>query len=464
MYDFNDTITAMSSASAGGKAAVKTIIRISGTDTFKAIEEIFITKQGVKRGGITRGSIRIDENFEVDALLYTFTGPRSYTGEDLAELHVFAAEAVVELILGKLNEKIRLAGPGEFTLRAYLNGKVDLSQAEAVAEIVASSNKFQLAAAEKLLAGKLSKSIEAVRRELLDILSLLEAGMDFSGEDIEFITREKAAETVEGIRYKLEGFLKSSIRYEEMIDEPSVGLAGAANAGKSSLGNALLGQDRSIVSKHKATTRDVLTGELEVENFTCTLFDCAGLSFDKDKSGVLDGLAQAAAVEALNSAEAVVFCVDITKDDFSEDTAIRELIRPKEVILAGTKSDLLKKEQLREKRAELNQLFGTEIVLTSAVSGAGLNKLREIIDKTIISLKNSAAETDERLAITQRHRRAVEEAVSNLTEAENEIKADNDETAAMLIRASYQELSGVEREDINEEVLERIFSNFCIGK
>jgi len=464
MYDFNDTITAISSASAGGKAAVKTIIRISGADTFSAIEEVFIAKEFVKRRGITRGNIRVDEGFEVGAVLYTFAGPRSYTGQDLAELHVFAAEAVVERILGKLNEEIRLAGPGEFTLRAYLNGKVDLSQAEAVAEIVASSNKVQLAAAEKLLAGKLSKSIEAIRGELLDILSLLEAGMDFSGEDIEFVSKEKAVETVGRIRCRLEGLLNSSIRYEEMIDEPSVGLAGAANAGKSSLGNALLGEDRSIVSEHKATTRDVLTGELEIENFTCTLFDCAGLSFDKCKVGVLDGLAQAAAIEALNSAEIVVFCVDITKDDFSEDTAIRGLIRPKEVILAGTKSDLPEAERLGEKRVELNQLFGTEVILTSAVSGAGLNKLREVIDKTIINLKSSAAETDERLAITQRHRKAAEEAVSNLAEAENEIKADNDETAAMFIRASYQELSGVEREDINEEVLERIFSNFCIGK
>ncbi len=112
MYDFNDTITAISSASAGGKAAVKTIIRRSGADTFSAIEEVFIAKEGVKRRGITRGNIRVDEGFEIDAVLYTFAGPRSYTGEDLAELHIFAAEAVIERILGKINEEIRLAGPG----------------------------------------------------------------------------------------------------------------------------------------------------------------------------------------------------------------------------------------------------------------------------------------------------------------------------------------------------------------
>lgn len=464
MYDFNDTITAISSASAGGKAAAKTIIRISGADTFSAIENIFVAKQGIKKRGITQGNIRLDEGFEVSAVLYTFAGPGSYTGQDLAELHVFAAEAVVELVLDKLNEKIRLAGPGEFTLRAYLNGKVDLSQAEAVAEIVASSNKVQLAAAEKLLAGKLSCKIGALRSEMLDILSLLEAGLDFSGEDIEFVKREKAVETVARIRCSLQELLNSSIRYEEMIDEPSVGLAGAANTGKSSLLNALLGRDRSIVSQQKDTTRDVLTGELEIENCTCTLFDCAGLSFDKCKGDVLDELAQAAAVEALNSAEVVVLCVDITRSDLSEDTAIRELIRPKEIILVGTKSDLLEAELLEEKRAELNQLFGTDAILTSAASGLGLNKLRETIDKTIINLQNGAAETGERLAITQRHRKTTEEAISNLSDAENEIKADNDETAAMLIRASYQELSSIEREDINEEVLERIFSNFCIGK
>jgi len=464
MYEIDETITAVSSPSTGIGAVARSIIRVSGPGALEILKEIFQPEEKITRRGIVKGKISVDAELEIEATVYVFFGPASYTGQDLVEIHIFAAEVVVQRILGKLFAKARLAGPGEFTLRAYLNGKMDLSQAEAVAQVVAGSNRFQLAAAQKLLSGRLCETTGEIRRELLDILSLIEAGLDFAGQDIEFVTGQKAVETISGIQSQLRRLLAGSIRYEEMIDLPAVGLAGAPNAGKSSLLNALLGRDRSIVSRQPATTRDVLTGLLQLDRCDCALFDCAGLLPGDNQAGILDTLAREAAIEALNGAQLVLLCVDADKDDYAEDIAVGSCLQPRELIYVATKCDLLGAERLNQKAAEMSKLFGAQFTNTSALTGVGLSDLRGLIDRAIVSAGAGAPEAADRIAITERHRLVVSEAIKNLADAATQINAGNDEVAAMLLRAIYEELGGLEREDVDEAVLERIFSHFCIGK
>ncbi|MHC4338430.1 MAG: GTPase, partial [Planctomycetota bacterium] len=242
----------------------------------------------------------------MDAMLYLFVAPHSYTGETLAEIHVHTNPSVTEALMGNLLGKgLRMAGPGEFTARAYLNGRIDLAQAEAVNEIIVSSNRYQLDAAEKLLSGRLAETTLQIRSEVLDCLGLLEAGLDFSQEDIEFITGKEVVERLVKIRQQLEQLLAGSISYEAVIDLPAVGIAGAPNAGKSSLLNKLLGKERSIVTDVSKTTRDVLTGLLTLRHCRCVLFDCAGLM--ESPSNILDELAQQAAIEALQNSSVVIF-------------------------------------------------------------------------------------------------------------------------------------------------------------
>jgi tRNA modification GTPase len=295
-------------------------------------------------------------------------------------------------------------------------------------------------------------------------LSLIEAGLDFAGEDIEFVTKEQAVETIDGIQDQLGLLLAGSIRCEEEIHLPAVGLAGATNAGKSSLLNALLGKDRSIVSEQPATTRDVLTGVLELQRCNCALFDCAGLAPQAGAAGVLDTLARAAATEALNCAQLVLLCVDAGKSDYAEDIAVAGCLRPGELVFVATRCDLLGPEQLSQKTAKLNKLFKAQFTHTSALTGDGLDDLRRLIDSAIISAKVGAPEADERVAITERHRQVVLEATKNMEDAARQINEGNDEVVAMLLRGAYDQLGGLEREDVDEAVLERIFSNFCIGK
>ncbi len=468
MYNLNDTIVVVSSPGLGAS----TIVRITGPRIIEVCNEIFNPRITLKTNGIVGGSVAIDAELKVDAKLYLFFAPNSYTGDTLAELHLNISSAVTEsLISSLLGRGLRTAGPGEFTARAYLNGKIDLAQAEAVNEIVVSSNKFQLAAAEKLLSGRLAEIISEARSAMMDSLSLIEAGLDFSSEDIELQTSSQAIERLLDIKVKLEQLLSQQYRYELVIDLPSVGIAGAPNAGKSSLLNRLLGQERSIVSRHRKTTRDVLTGLLTLAHCKCVLFDCAGLV--TSANNILEELAQQAAIEALRNSSVVVFCLDISKRNWAEDASIRRLIEPKILIPVATKSDLLSKKTLATHLAGLNELFGAEFLTISAKTGAGLEQLREAIDRKITELATGIAEhrqiydmpdTKHEVALTTRHKQAVTEATENINEAIDELKADNDEVAAMMLRTAYQAISDIEQQPIDEQVLDNIFSRFCIGK
>ncbi|OHB64320.1 MAG: hypothetical protein A2168_01230 [Planctomycetes bacterium RBG_13_50_24] len=465
-YDVNDTIVAVSSPTSDQKV----IIRITGPKTLEIcgqiISPLFELPSGPGRESPTllSGSLTIDNELKIDTQLYLFIAPHSYTGDDVAEIHAYTNSAVIEALLGDLLEKgLRIAGPGEFTARAYLNGKLDLAQAEAVNEIIVSSNEYQLSAAEKLLDGRLGEMTAKLRAGLMDLLSLIEAGLDFSGEDIEFIARDEAVKRLAAIKDQLEQLLSCSIHYESVIDLPAVGIAGAPNTGKSSLLNKLLGKERSIVSDRHKTTRDVLTGVCTLPHCTCVLFDCAGLLMQSED--ILDELAQQAAIEALRNSPAVIFCVDISKSEWSEDAAIRKLIEPKILVPVATKCDLPSEQILPGRLEALKQTFDTDFLPTSARSGYGIGLLRETIDGKLTEKFDVPRAGG--VALTARHRKAVTEAIGQIGESIRELSAGNDEVAAMMLRAAYQAVSDIEQPGaahIEEQILGQIFSRFCIGK
>jgi len=571
-YGLSDTIVAVSSASGG----VRSIIRLTGPETVSACERVFVSlpdfpicnlKSEIWNRAILSGSVHVSPDLAIDARLYVFFAPRSYTGEDLAEIHVDASPAVVEaLVQGLLAAGLRAAGPGEFTARAYLNGKLDLAQAEAVNEIVTSSNRLQLDAAERLLSGRLTKAADEIRSALLDVLSLIEAGLDFSEETQDVSSsRAQVLAPLEAETQNLASLLAGSIRYETLMDLPAVGIAGAPNAGKSSLLNALLGWERSIVSEQPKTTRDVLSGVLTTDRFQCVLFDCAGListapalragrawvpnrgasrlgspsplanefvarasrpcvhgypfgrsgpdsgpivktqgqdalatTHDLQSPSHIDELAQQAAIEAIQSCHTVLFCVDLAKPDWSEDIAIRTLIQPRDMICVATKSDLLTSDELPRRMEAMAEAFNAGFLPVSANTSCGLDSLLDAIEA---SLGGWAMPTDspERgqgmvgiarptiaeavagpapcsrsrkhvegsvsgAAVTARHRQAIADAMESLRQAIDEVKRGNDEIAVTMIRAACQSISQIEQQHIDEQVLDRIFSRFCIGK
>jgi len=464
MYELNDTIVAVSSPSSSQRA----IVRITGSGTIGIAHQIFTPKIAGDRQAIFEGKLKIDDELELDGRLYLFVAPNSYTGETVAEIHFESNSSVTEALMGNLLSKgLRVAGPGEFTARAYLNGKIDLSQAEAVNEIIISSNRFQLQAAERLLAGKLAQTTGEICGELMDCLSLMEAGLDFSEDEIEFMSNTQAQERLGGIKERLAGLLSDSINCEEVIDLPSIGIAGAPNAGKSSLLNKLLGHERSIVSDEMKTTRDVLSGEVTLANCHCVLFDCAGL-IDEPKT-IIDQLTQQAAIEAIHNSLLVVFCVDVSKDEFAEDIAIRKLVESGNVIAVATKSDLLSKDELAGRLKEMDKVFSAGFEAISTETGDGIDRLKEMIDRKVIELSGGEAVFSESAlpagpGLTARHKQAVTNAIENITDAIEEIKTSNNEAAAMMIRGAYSDLCDVSQESIDEQILGNIFGKFCIGK
>ena len=489
MYDLNDTILAVSSATSDQRV----IIRIAGPGALDFGSAIFdfqsaignqqsaietLVKAGQAPPYTLSGSIAVDDELQIDARLYVFPAPHSYTGDDVVEIHTYTNPAVTEALIGNLLKRgLRAARPGEFTARAYLNGKLDLAQAEAVNEIIVSSNEYQLAAAEKMLEGRLGETTARLRESLMELLSLIEAGLDFSDEDIEFIARPEAVKKLIEIKDQLRLLLSDSISLESLIDLPAVGIAGAPNAGKSSLLNALLGRERSIVSHRHKTTRDVLTGVCTLAHCRCVLFDCAGLLMQPE--GILDELAQQAATEALRNSTVVMFCVDASKTDWSQDAGIRKLIEPKVLLPVATKCDLVwrgrpalesragspRHQILAERLAALNELFAVDFLPTSAQTGAGMDLLRKAIDGKLtekFDVPRASA-----VALTARHKQMVTEAIAHVGEAADELKAGNDEVAAMMLRAAYQAVSDVDQPAaarIDEQILGQIFNRFCIGK
>lgn len=459
MYDLNDTIVAVSSATANKRA----IIRLSGSATIEKVNLFFRPKIPSNQSGIFSGKIRINNDFDIDAAAYIFAHGRSYTGESSAEIQLWSNRCVTESIVNSfLQNGLRMAGPGEFTARAYMNGKLDLAQAEAVNKVITSSNRLQISAAQKLLAGRLTDTLTKINAELIECLSKLEASMDFSEQDIEFISDRQASDILESINARLNKLISGGISYEVISDLPSVGIAGAVNAGKSSLLNALLERDRSIVSSEQKTTRDILTGILELEHNRCVLFDCAGLVSQID--GQIDDFAQSAAIEALNSAEVVIGCVDITKKDLTEDAAIRKLIKADRIIAAATKSDLIPAEQHREHLAELKKEFNTDFIAVSSQNNLGISLLKETIDRHLLACLGDGQSQNEALLVTSRHKQAASEAIANINQALLGIKQGNHEISAMMIRSAHQVLSTMETEHIDEKILDNIFSHFCVGK
>lgn len=462
MYELADTIVAVSSPAPQQRA----IVRLSGPEALNICDAVFKPALSQKTA-VTSGLLKIDDQLTLDCKLYLFIAPHSYTGQTVAEFHFDASDAIVEEFIATLSKlKVRIASPGEFTWRSFMNGKIDLAQAEAVNEIILCSNNLQLRAAEKLLAGRLGQQTEQIETQLLDALSLIEASLDFSTEDIGYFDSRQVTEKLTDAKQKLHQLFDAGISCQSFVDLPSVGIAGAPNAGKSRLLNNLLGQKRSIVSSEHKTTRDVLTGVLILEHCQTVLFDCAGLITNPDN--ILDQLAQAAAIEALGNCSLVLFCVDIAKTDYLEDRAIRKLIPPQHIITLATKADLVPKSQLQPRLHELNSLFGAEFLPISSKKKLGLSELKDQIDKQILKLttpaKAQTAEPISHIALTQRHKQAVTEALQNTSEAIKKLDSGNEEVAAMLLRSAVQAISGIEQESVDERILQAIFSRFCVGK
>ncbi len=460
MESIDQTIAAISTGSPVEGLPARSILRLSGPRAFEILRRLDPSVSPPDRG-IVGIAIPVEE-ITIEATAYLFSSPRSYTGQDVVEIHLEAPSFVVQSILQRILRDSRPARPGEFTLRAYLNARIDLTQAEAVAQVISAGNRLQLDAAQRMVRGQLSGELHSCADSILSLLSLLEAGMDFSEEPISFLSPDQAVTQAEQIQSRLRHLLDQGIREEELIDLPSVGLAGLPNAGKSSFMNALLGRPRSLVSPIAETTRDVLDAELILPHSRCVLFDCAGLLNDARPGGILGELAQTAAMNALQSASLILFCVDGGKADWTEDFRLYTRFSENPALWVITQGDRWVKAA-DEIHARFERAFGHRAILTSSRTGLGLDEVRRQLDERLVSM-DAGSSGSTRLAVTERHRRALRSALDAVEEAGREIARGADEIAASLLRSAVESIGLGQTAPIDEQLLDRIFSRFCIGK
>ena len=439
----NDTITAIATPIGNGGVS---IIRISGDNAFKIADKIF-SSQNLTEGKIYHGSI-MDDSEEIDeVIVLPFKAPKSYTGEDIIEIQCHGGIHITNKILDlTIKNGARLAEKGEFTKRAFLNHKMDLSQAEAVLDIIhAPSEQFAMSGAKNLF-GKLSVEIANIRQEIIDLLSKIIAAVDFP-EDVQepeysFI-EQKITRIIEKINYIL-SFSKSSNIYRQGI---KIVLAGRPNVGKSSLFNALLNLERAIVTDIAGTTRDVIQETINIDGISATITDTAGIRDDENLNEV-EAIGIDYSKQYVQDADLVLFLYDLQEGFTAKDEEIFKSIENKSYIKVGTKSDLTEKKD-------------KDSICISLKTGENLNILKEKIKNSVISQNLTEVE----FITNQRQQKALMQTKNHLINALE--AAQNKEIQDLIsidIKSALMFISQVSGEVVTDDILDNIFSNFCIGK
>ena len=459
-----ETIAAISTAIGNGGIG---IIRMSGKESFEILQKIFRNNKNEKidlnkiKGYTIQYGIIVDAktNEKIDEVLVSFfKNPKSYTREDMCEINSHGGMVVEKQILEQcLKNGAILAEPGEFTKRAFLNGRIDLSQAESIMDLINSKTEKESKASINQLQGDLSNKINEIRHDLLDIMADIEAQIDYPEYDLEEATNSRALEVLENTKNKLEA-LKDSFRSGKILKEGiKTAIIGRPNAGKSSLLNQILREERAIVSEIEGTTRDTIEEFITIKGIPLKIIDTAGIRQTVDK---IEEIGVKKALEIAKEAELVLVILDNTKELTKEDKEILKIAENKNSIILLNKVDL--KENNLEENEEVKKI-NKKIIKISAKNGNGIEELYNEIEK-MFQIEN--LETDGEIIITNiRHKNQIENGLKNINEA---IKAVNNnlpiDIISISIKQTLEDLGKITGANVSEDIINEIFSKFCLGK
>jgi len=459
----NDTICAAATPPGSGAIAV---IRMSGTESFPVLWKIFrplnakINKTNMESHKLYFGKV-VDGDREIDEVLVSFfKAPHSYTGEDSVEISchgsVFIQQKLIELLL---KQGVRLADAGEFTKRAFLNGKMDLSQAEAVADLIASQSKMAHRVALNQMRGGFSHKISELREKLLKFASLIELELDFSEEDVEFANRQELYILLDELKSELSQLI-NSFKYGNVIKRGiPVAIIGKPNTGKSTLLNALLNEEKAIVSDIPGTTRDAIEDTIIIEGYAFRFIDTAGLRKSNDK---VENIGIGRTYDKIEQASLILYVCDISR---MTEQLVNEMLaefktyiedESKHFILVGNKID-----QIEEVPPHLKDLLDLETVFVSAKRKENIHLLAEtLVDK----VKNENLH-DDVIVTNTRHFEALSAALDSVNQVETGLQNDlPGDLVAIDLRQALHYLGTVTGQITTNEILGSIFSKFCIGK
>jgi tRNA modification GTPase len=454
-----ETIVAVSTPAGRGGIGV---VRLSGPQARETVAPLVRLRHPLAAGRARFGELAdVATGAVLDQVVVTFfAAPNSYTGEDVVEIAAHGSPVLLEYIVRQCCAGgARLAEPGEFTQRAFLAGRIDLTQAEAVNDLIASSTLEQARVAARQMGGALAKTVAPVKAELVGLIAEMEAGIDFAEDDIDVMAAERIAAKIAEVRAPLVA-LERSFAYGRVVREGfRLAIVGRPNAGKSSLFNRLVERERAIVTATPGTTRDTVSERVAMEGIPVELIDTAGL---RNREGIdeAERLGIARSREAMAEADVVLLVVDATVGISQEDRAVLErgASSGNAVLVAWNKSDLVEGEGTG------NREQGTENLLrTSALTGEGIEGLRAAIVAAVAGAEGGLRESA--MLTNLRQHQAVEQAISGLDAAQAAVDAEIPHE--MLLLDLYESLRGLDAltgATTSEDVLRLIFSRFCIGK
>jgi tRNA modification GTPase len=449
MLNTETTIAAI--ATARGQASVA-VLRISGRDAWDIARKIFSRKNAKFEAGRFYHGWIVDEGDIVDeVILLTFKGPNSYTGEDVVEIHCHGGEVISHKILNLcVKHGARHAMPGEYTMRAYLNGKMDLTQAESVMDLISSRSERLLSQASANLKNRsLGKYIDEMSKGLLDLQAQIVASIDFPEEVDEpdrQVLSEKLEECLQGVTH-----LRESAQRNRMVREGlKVAILGMPNSGKSSLFNALLARDRSIVTEHAGTTRDVVTETLEIDGIPITLIDTAGI---RETRHSIEMMGIERSWQAASEAQIVLYLIDTSVGLLRYDTQILSKLDPQTTIVVGNKKDLL----------TAGHKIYSNWVYVSVKTRDGMNDIYEAIKQKIRGF--APEEEGFTISLNQRQLKCCEEVEERLYHAREALQSTLPlDLATLPMTEALRKLDELMGRDTTEEVLSNVFQRFCVGK
>lgn len=453
------TIAAISTAP--GNAGIG-IIRLSGEKCFEIIEKIFVPKKKSPVVGYSMkyGKIINSQTKEVidEVLVSYFVAPKSYTTENMCEINSHGGTIIEHKILEEcLKNGAVLAEPGEFTKRAFLNGRIDLSQAEAVIDVINAKTDKEARVAERQLEGSLSRNIKKIQDEILDLMADIEASIDYPEYDIEETTNKKIENVMQDVKIKLEK-LEESFRNGKIIKEGiRTAIVGKPNVGKSSLLNLMLGENRAIVSNVEGTTRDTIEEYINIKGVPLKIIDTAGIRKTNDE---VEKIGVEKSLNISNTAELIIAVFDDSREFDEEDKKIVELIKNKQAIILINKTDMNKKLIINnEEIKNLNK----DIIEFSTIEEKGLDELYKTIENMFklnqIDSDNSEIITNERqkqhiLKAIEAEEKAMESAKANMPS----------DITAIAIKQILEELAEITGQSASEDIINEIFKKFCLGK
>ena len=456
------TIVAISTAPGVGGIG---IIRISGKNTFDVIKKIFLQKkntqiQKIKTHTIKYGHIINPKNNELidEVLVSYFRAPKSYTTENMCEINCHGGSVTIQKILKVcLENGANMAEPGEFTKRAFLNGRIDLSQAEAIIDVINAKTEKESKASINQLEGFLSKKIQEIKTDILSVLVDIEASIDYPEYDIEEVLNENVIEALDRAKEKLLKLEKSFETGKIIKEGIKTAIIGRPNAGKSSLLNAILKEERAIVTEFEGTTRDTIEEFITIEGIPLKIIDTAGIRDAKDE---VEKIGIKKSIEIANDAELVIAIFDSSKELNEEDIKILELIKNKNTIIVLNKMDL--KPQITKGNEKILETNKTVIEI-SALNKTGIEELYNEISNMFGLNK---IEVDNSEIITNiRHKNLVNQAIQNLDKS---MQAINNNMPIDIISIDMQDilnsLGEITGESVSENIINEIFAKFCLGK